>query len=271
MTDAIETGYAPANGLRMYYEVHGEGEPLVLLHGGFGSTGMFGEVLPALAEGRRVISTDLQAHGRTADVDRPLSSEAMGDDVAALIRHLGLERANVMGYSMGGGAALQTAIRHPASVRKAVVVSFPFKREGWYPEVRAAMDEMGSEAAEPMKQSPIYEAYSAVAPRPEDWPVLCAKMGELIGRDYDWSEDVAAMRTPTMVVVGDADGFPPAHAAEFFGLLGGGERDAGWDGSRMPDSRLAVLPGTTHYDSFVSPLLAYSVTPFLDAPTPEVA
>lgn len=270
MTTANIGRYAEVNGLSIYYEVHGEGEPLILLHGAFGSTGMFAEILPMLAEGRRVIVADLQAHGRTADdVDRPLSQQAMADDVAALIYHLGFWRADVMGYSMGGGVALQTAIRHPEVVRRLVVVSFPFKREGWYPEVLAALDQLGREAAEPMKQSPMYEAYSAVAPRPEDWPVLWEKMGELVKRDYDWSEDVAAMRTPTMVAAGDADGFPPAHAAEFFGLLGGGKRDAGLDGSGMTASRLAVLPGTTHYDSFASPLLASVVAPFLDAPTPE--
>lgn len=260
--------YAEVNGLSMYYEVHGHGRPLLLLHGGFGSTGMFAPILPALAEGRRVISADLQAHGRTADVDRPLSSEAMADDVAALIRHLGLGRADVMGYSMGGGVALRTAIQHPDLVRKLVVVSFPFKFEGWYPEVRAALGRVGPEAAEQMKQSQIYEAYAAVAPRPEDWPVLCAKMGESVRQDYDWSEEVAAMETPAMVVAGDADGFPPAHAAEFFGLLGGGRRDPGWEDPTMPASRLAVLPGTNHYDIFASPLLVPTVAPFLDGPTP---
>jgi len=131
--------YAEVNGLQMYYEVHGEGRPLILLHGGFGSTGMFTDILPELADDRRVIAADLQAHGRTADIDRPLSVEAMADDVAALVRHLGLKRADVMGYSMGGGVTLQTAIRHPEAVRKLVAVSIPFKHEAWYPEVRAAM------------------------------------------------------------------------------------------------------------------------------------
>lgn len=260
--------YARVNGLEMYYEIHGVGRPLILLHGGFGSTGMFGEVMPKLAEGRRVIAADLQAHGRTADIDRPLSVYSMADDVAALIRHLGLGRADVMGYSMGGGVALQTAVRHPELVRKLVVVSFPFKRDGWYPEVLASLDGMGREAAEPMKQTPMYEAYAAIAPRPEDWPVLWEKSGESVRQDYDWTEDVSSVRAPTLVVAGDADGFPPSHAAEFYGLLGGGKEDPGWDGSRMPASRLAVLPGTTHYDSFASPLLAPAVAPFLDEPAP---
>lgn len=269
MDDDPRSGLAGVNGLEMYYEVHGEGEPLILLHGGFGSTGMFGEVLPALAEGRRVVAADLQGHGRTADIDRPLGAYAMADDVAALIRYLSLERADVMGYSMGGGVALQTAVRHPGVVRKLVVVSFPFKRAGWYPEVLAGLDGVGRESAEPMKESPMYEAYAAVAPRPEDWPVLWEKSGEAVRQDYDWTEDVASLEVPTLVVAGDADGFPPAHAAEFYGLLGGGKKDPGWDGSGMPASRLAILPGTTHYDSFASPLLVPVVAPFLDAPTPE--
>jgi pimeloyl-ACP methyl ester carboxylesterase len=261
--------FAPVNGLELYYEVHGEGEPLILIHGGVGAIEMFGEVLPMLAESRRVIGVDLQAHGRTADIERPLSFEAMADDVGALIGHLGFEKADVMGYSLGGGVALQTAIRHPDVVRKLVVVSTAFKRDGWYPEVLAGMEQIGPEAAEPMKQTPIYGLYAGVAPRPEDWPVLLTKLGELLGRDYDWSEDVAAMEVPTMIVVGDADSIRTTHAVDFFGLLGGGKRDAGWDGSGMSDARLAILPGTTHYDIFYSPALASAVVPFLDAPMPE--
>lgn len=264
-----EGGYASVNGLDVYYEIRGAGQPLVLLHGGFGAIEMFGEALPLLAEGRRVIAVDLQAHGRTADVDRPLSYEQMADDVAALISHLGLGRAAVMGYSLGGGVALQTAIRHPGAVRKLAVVSTPFKRDGWYPEVRTGMEQMGPEAAEPMKQTPMYQLYAGIAPRPEDWPVLLTKTGDLLRQDYDWSEEVAAVEAPTMVVVGDADSVRTAHAVEFFELLGGGKADAGWDGSGMPRARLAILPATTHYDIFASPELARTVAPFLDAPMPE--
>ena len=197
--------HAAVNGLDLYYEIHGEGEPLILLHGGVGAIEMFGEVLPLLAEGRRVIAVDLQAHGRTVDIDRPTTFEAMADDVAALIEHLGLGEADVMGYSLGGGVALRTAIQHPEAVSKLVLVSTPFKRDGWYPEVLAGMEQMGPAAAEPMKQTPMYQLYSSVAPRPEDWPVLLTKLGELLAQDYDWSEEVAAMEVPAMIVVGDAD------------------------------------------------------------------
>lgn len=268
MNEDSKGNYAAVNGLDIYHEIHGSGEPLILLHGGVGAVEMFGEVLPLLVEGRQVIGVDLQAHGRTADIDRPMTFEAMADDVAALIEHLGLERADVMGYSLGGGVALQTAIRHPEVVRKLVLVSTPFKRDGWYPEVLAGMEQMGPEAAEPMKQTPMYQLYSRIAPKPEDWPVLLTKLGDLLRRDYDWSEEVAAIETPTMIVVGDADSVSTAHAVQFFELLGGGKRDAGWDGSGMSDARLAVLPGTTHYDIFYSPTLASTVAPFLDTSEP---
>jgi pimeloyl-ACP methyl ester carboxylesterase len=261
--------YAPVNGLDMYYEIHGSGEPLILLHGGVGAIEMFGEVLPLLAAGRQVIAVDLQAHGRTADIDRPLSFELMADDIAALIKHLGFKKADVMGYSLGGGVALQATIRHPDVVRKLVLVSTPFKRDGWYPEVLAGMGQMGPAAAEPMKQTPMYQLYAHVAPKPDDWPVMLTKLGQLLGQDYDWSNEVTAITAPTLIVIGDADSVRTAHAVQFFELLGGGKADAGWDRSRMPNARLAILPATTHYDIFFSPTLASTVTPFLDTPMPE--
>jgi pimeloyl-ACP methyl ester carboxylesterase len=261
--------HASVNGLQMYYEVHSTGKPLVLLHGGVGAIEMFGEVLGMLAEGRQVVAADLQAHGRTADVERPLSLESMADDVAALIEHLGFERADVMGYSLGGGVALQSAIRHPEVVRKLVLVSTPFRREGWYPEVLEGMAQMGPEAAEPMKATPMYQLYAGVAPRPEEWPVLLTKLGRLLAQDYDYSEEVAAIEAPTKIVVGDADSVRTAHAVEFFELLGGGKADTGWDGLGRPNARLAVLPATTHYDIFSSPGLASAVTPSLDSPMPD--
>jgi pimeloyl-ACP methyl ester carboxylesterase len=162
-TATPQTGYAPVNGLNLYYEIHGTGEPLILLHGGVAGIVIFGPNLPALSEKRKVIAVELQGHGRTADIDRPLSFEAMADDIAALMKYLGIERADVMGYSLGGGVALQTAIRHPGSVRKLVVVSAPFKRDGWYPQVLAAMAQMGPSAAETMRQSPLNQAYPETA------------------------------------------------------------------------------------------------------------
>lgn len=270
-TTSAQTGYAAVNGLNMYYEIHGTGQPLVLLHGGFGLTGMFGEVLSLLAENRQVIAVDLQGHGRTADIDRPLRFELMSDDIAALIRHLGLKQASLMGYSLGGAVALRTAIQHPDLVRKLVVVSTPHKRAGWYPDMVAAMEQMSAAAAAFMLETPMYHSYVSVAPKPEDFPVLVDKMGDLLRQHYDWSEEVAALRMPTMLVFGDADSLPPAQAAQFFELLGGGKRDGGWDRSGMTIHRLAILPGTTHYDIFSSPVLASIVIPFLNDPIPEAS
>jgi pimeloyl-ACP methyl ester carboxylesterase len=267
-TSALKAGYAPVNGLNLYYEIHGAGEPLIVLHGGLGSTEMLGEILPSLSNNRQVIAVDLQAHGRTADIDRPLSCEAMADDIAGLMKHLGIAKADIMGYSLGADVALRTTIQYPHLVRKLVVVSTTFRRDGWYPEVLAAMAQMGAGSAEMMKPSPIYQTYARIAPRPADWPVLLTKIGELLRKDYDWSKEVAAIKAPTMLVFGDADAIRPAHAIEFFQLLGGGKKDAGWDGSGMSNARLAILPGLTHYNIFSSAALAPNVLPFLDAPMP---
>ncbi|MFI0794878.1 alpha/beta fold hydrolase [Micromonospora rubida] len=263
--------YAEVNGLRLWYEVHGTGRPLVLLHGGYGAVEMFAPVLPALAGRRRVIGVDLQGHGRTADVDRPLRYESMADDVAALIRHLGLGETDVLGYSLGGGVALRVAIQHPDLVRRLVVVSAPCRRQGWYPEVLAAMDTQDERTGERMRGTPPHELYARVAPRPQDWPALWVKTGELLRREYDWSAEAAALALPTLLVFADADSIPVGHVAEFFGLLGGGHRDAGWDGTDRPTSRLAVLPGLTHYDIVTSPALPAAVIPFLTTQVREPA
>jgi pimeloyl-ACP methyl ester carboxylesterase len=268
-TTALKTGYAPVNGINLYYEILGTGEPLILLHGGLGATEMFGEILPLLGNTRQVIAVDLQGHGRTADIDRPMSCEAMADDVAALIKYLGIDRADVMGYSLGGGVALRTAVQYPGRVRKLVLVSTAFRRDGWYPEILAGMAQMGAGAAEPMKQTPMYQLYARIAPKPADWPVLLTKLGEMLRKDYDWSKDVAAIKSPTLLVFGDADAVRTAHAVQFFELLGGGKKDGGWDGSGISNARLAILPGLTHYTIFSSPALASTVNPFLDAPMPR--
>lgn len=266
---AVQSGYAPVDGLKMYYEIHGTGQPLVLIHGGLGSTGMFDPIMPALSKGREVIAVDLQAHGRTADIDRPMSFEAMADDVAGVIRYLKIEKADVMGYSVGGEVALRVAIQHPEVVRKLVIVSATFRRDGWYPEIVAGMTQMGPATAAQMKQTPMYQAYSQLAPRPEDWTVLNTKLGDMFRKDYDWSSEVQTIHVPTLLVFGDADAVRTAHAVQFFELLGGGKKDGGWNGSGMSTARLAILPGVTHYTIFASPGLVSTVTPFLDAAMPQ--
>jgi pimeloyl-ACP methyl ester carboxylesterase len=256
--------YASVNGLNVYYEVHGTGEPLILLHGGIGGNEMFGPNLPALAETRQVIAVNLQGHGHTADIDRPLRFEFMADDLAALLAHLHIPRADVLGYSLGAGVALQTAIRHPEVVRKLVVICEPFKRDGWYPEVLASMDQMGPAIGEGMQRSPLAKLYPDI-----NWAALFTKLGDLLRQDYDWSVGVAAIKAPVMLVFADADSVRPAHIVEFYGLLGGGKRDAGLDGSARPTARLAILPGLTHYSILSSTAVAEAVRPFLEAPPPE--
>jgi len=255
---------AEVNGIKLGYRIVGAGAPLVLLHGGFGTVEMFGPNVELLAAGRQVIGVDLQSHGRSPAAGRPMTFETMADDVVELIRSLGLPRAAIMGFSLGGGVALRAGIQHPDLVERLVLVSTVFKREGWYPEMRAGMDAMGPETADFMRQTPLYEAYRQVAPNVEDWPILVGQVSEVMKIDYDWSAAVSGMSMPTMLVVGDADGMPPSHAVEFFGLLGGGQRDAGWDRSGMTQHRLAILPGVTHYDINVVPALAAAVIPFLD-------
>jgi pimeloyl-ACP methyl ester carboxylesterase len=261
--------YAEVNGLSLWYEEHGAGEPLILLHGGLGMGEMYAPILPVLAKDRRVITVDLQAHGHTADADRPLRFETMAEDVAGLISHLGLAQADVMGYSLGGGTALRLAIQHPGLIRRLVLVATPFRRDGWYPESLAGMDQMGAHLAEGMKQSPMYQIYAQVAPRVEDWPVLLGKTGELLRQDFDLTADIAKITAPVMLVYADADAIRPAHIVEFYALLGGGLRDANWDGSDRPVTRLAVLPGYTHYDISTSPELAAVVVSYLDQPSLE--
>jgi pimeloyl-ACP methyl ester carboxylesterase len=258
------TQLATVNGIELGYRIVGDGEPLILLHGGFGTVEMFGSNVDLLAEHRRVIGVDLQSHGRSPAADRPMTFEAMADDIAELIRMLGLERATIVGFSFGGGVALRTAIQHPQVVDRLVLVSTVFARDGWYPEMRAGMDAMGPQTADFMRQTPLYEAYANVAPNVDDWPILVEQVAEALKGDYDWSRDIPALSMPVMIVIGDADAIRPSHAVEFFELLGGGKRDAGFDRSRMTPHRLAILPGVTHYDINVVPALSAAVIPFLD-------
>ncbi len=260
--------YADVNGVHLYYETHGSGRPLVLLHGGLGSIEMFGPVLPALADGHMVIAVDLQGHGRTADVDRPLSPVLMADDIAALVRHLGLERVDLVGYSLGGGVAFHTAHRYPELVRRLVVTSAHIRYGAIYPEMLAQQAQMGAAVAPALKDTPMYQTYARVAPRPEDFPRLLDKIAASLKTPFDFTEEVRALRVPTMFVAADADMAPPSHYVEIFELLGGGRRDGGWQGEGRPDGghALAILPGLTHYDIGMSPLLAQVSIAFLDAP-----
>jgi pimeloyl-ACP methyl ester carboxylesterase len=272
MVNDPANGYAEVNGLRMYYEVHGEGRPLLLLHGAFQTINTVGPILPGLAETRQVIVPELQAHGRTADVDRPITYEHLADDAAALIRHLGLDRADVFGFSMGGAAALQLAVRHPEVVRRLVLVSVSFRSDGAQPELNETLPTVTPET---FSRTPIEAAYKEVAPKPEDFPRLVEKLGRLDATAFAGpEEDIRVIEAPTMIVVGDADIVRLEHVVEMFRLLGGG---AMGDLAGFSKARLVVLPGTSH---FIPPgsgvmdraeWLLSMVPQFLDAPMPEAA
>jgi pimeloyl-ACP methyl ester carboxylesterase len=259
------SGYARVNGLAMYYEIHGAGQPLVLLHGAFSAIGTsFGALLPGLARTRQVIAFDLQAHGRTADIDRPLSLEQMADDVAAALHHLGIAQADIFGYSMGAGVALQVTLRHPEVVRKLVFASATFNMSGVHPGLMEGMADMTPDM---MVGSPWHDEYLRVAPHPDHFGRLFAKKTEMDRGIQDVpAEAIAAIRAPTLLIIGDSDLVRPEHAVEMFRLLGGGVFG---DMAGLPHSQLAVLPGTTHVTvvSRVDLLLAI-IPAFLDAPMP---
>jgi pimeloyl-ACP methyl ester carboxylesterase len=268
-TDA-QTGYAPVGDLDMYYEIHGTGAPTVLLHGAYMTIDLMGPILPGLASTRQVIAAEQQGHGRTADVERPLTYEQMADDTAALLRGLDVDSADIVGYSMGGGIALQLAIRHPDLVRKLVVASATFTSDGMH---AAALEMFPSITPELFAGSPIEEAYLRTAPNPDDFPRLVEKLTRLDTTSYAWpEEDIRAIAAPTMIVLGDSDGVRLEHAVELFGLRGGGVMG---DLAGLPRSQLAVLPGTAHFVPPGSGLLDRAdwllamIPPFLDAPMPD--
>ena len=270
-TMAVPTtgAYADVNGLHLYYEIDGTGRPLVLLHGGLGAGEMMAPLLPQLtAAGHQVILPDLQAHGRTADIDRPIDTRLMGDDIAALIRHLNLDKPDLVGYSLGGGVAFWTAVKHPELVNKLVLAATNITRKAIPAEMLAQQEQVDAGAADALKGTPMYELYERLAPRPEDFPRLLDKVGASMAVDFDFSEELRGIQVPTMIVAADADMAPPSHYVEAFKLLDGGLRDGGWMGEGRPKGghALAILPGLTHYNIFSSPLLAQTALAFLDAP-----
>jgi pimeloyl-ACP methyl ester carboxylesterase len=234
--------YAEVNGLNMYYEVHGNGKPLVLLHGSFMTISLnFGKMIPDFARDRKVIAIEQQGHGHTEDIDRPVSYDQMADDTAELLRQLEIEKADILGYSLGGGIAIELAIRHPDRVDKLVVISAVYKRDGWYPEYYPTMRSLTPEM---MIGSGLQEEYAEVAPNPDNWAKLVTKFKKLgvefIGRT---SEEFQSIKAPTLIMIGDSDSVPPEKAVEMFKLLGGGVFG---DIVGLPSSQLAIIPGTTH-------------------------
>jgi pimeloyl-ACP methyl ester carboxylesterase len=268
------TGYAPVNGLRMYYEVHGPDRedgavPVLMLNGAYMTTGDFGPLLPGLAATRRVVVCDLQGHGRTGDVDRALTYEGMADDAASLLAHLAIPRADVIGYSLGGGVALQLAIRHPQVVRALVPISAGYRSDAMQPEL---LELIPTITPEMFAGSPFETTYWEIAPDPDRFPVLVRKLKELDETPFAWpADDIRNITAPTLIVVGDADAVRPEHAVEMLRLLGGGGMG---DMTGVGRARLAILPGTTHFMPPGSGLLDRSswllamIPDFLDATPP---
>ena len=263
-----QSGYAPVNGLQMYYEIHGSGAPLVLLHGAFGAIDLWGPILTSLAENHQVIAVEFQGHGHTADIDRPFGYEQFADDVAAVMDYLAIEQADVVGYSMGADTSLQVAIRHPELVRKLVVISGKYRYDGEYPELLAGIQTLTPDV---FAGSPNLESYLRNAPNPEDFPVLVEKIKAFFGKEYAWPEaDIRSIAAPTLLIIGDSDTVRPEHAVALFRLLGGG---VAGDIVGLPDSQFAILPGTTHGTIVVEHIdrLVAMIEAFLAAPMPEAA
>jgi pimeloyl-ACP methyl ester carboxylesterase len=259
------TGHVAADGVDYYYEIHGRGEPLLLLHGGLGSIEMVGAAMTALARTRQVIAVDLHGHGRTALGDRAISYRAMGDDMAAILDKLGYREVDAIGYSLGGGVAFRLAAQHPGAVRRLVMVSAHVASEAFYADLRPAQASLGAGLAEMMKPSPLYRTYARIAPHPEEFGKLLDQMGALMRAPYDWSDDVKAVTARTLLVFGDNDSYRPDSIVALYKLFGGGQGDAGWMREHVAKNQLAILPDVTHYDIFTSPLLLPVVERFLDA------
>lgn len=263
-----ESGYADVNGVKIWYQTYGEGDPLVLIHGGFGTVEMFGPNIARLAEGRKVIGVDLQAHGGTGPLGRPMTFEAIATDVAELIKALGYDKADVMGYSLGGATALKVAIDHPEVVDRLVLVSMVHAYANWHQYNYDGMRALGTDpaaTATSMIGSPMHQAYVAKAPGGEaSWEAAIAEFAPFIGGDYDWSADVPKVKAPTLLIVADWDAVRISAATKLFELLGGGAQDAGWDRSGMGQNHFAVIPNATHYDIINTTAPSELAIPFLD-------
>lgn len=256
-----DTGYAEVNGLKMYYEVYGSGKPLVLIHGSFMNIPLnWSHIIPQFAKDRKVIVAEMQAHGRTKDIAREMSYEAMADDVSALLKHLKIDSADILGYSMGGGVAYQFAVRHPEQSRRLVILSAPYKHDGWWPEVEASF---ATFTPEMFKGTPIQTQYDSLGNDPAKFGEFVRKVISIDLKKYDWSKEVKATKAPILIALGDADGVRYEHALELIRAKGGGKMG---DIHGLPASRLAILPGTTHIGMIQhTNILIPMVTDFLDA------
>lgn len=253
------------NGMQMYYEISGHGEPLIVLHGAYMNIPAMGAIIPRLAETHRVYALEFQGHGRTTDIDRPITYPDLADDVAAFMDAVGLEQADVFGYSMGAAAGLQLVIRHPQRVRKLVAASVAYDAAGWQPAFTAFIPQM---TVEMLVAMPFAADYRTLAPNPDGFPALVAKLIALEKEPMAWEADVRAITTPVLIITGDADVATLEHSVAMFRLLGGG--GMGDMGQPLPASRLAVLPATSHTAVITQvDLLHGFIEPFLKGETPK--
>lgn len=259
------SGYAPVNGIELYHEVYGEGAPLVLIHGGLTTIGEMQGWIRVLAETRQVVAVEMQGHGHTVDTDRPMRFTTLGDDIAELLAYLQIPQADLVGHSFGGATAIRAAIQHPTTVRRLVVVSSPHARSAWYPEAREGMRSMKASWAPMMLPTPTGQL-SQHWPDPQRFGSFLEKMGKLMGEDYDWSAEIAQLPMPVQLIFADNDSIPPKHVAEFFALLGGGLKEPGWRNTQLSKSRLAIVPGYSHYDFLASPEVPRIILKFLADP-----
>jgi pimeloyl-ACP methyl ester carboxylesterase len=256
-------GRVKVNGMQMYYEVSGQGDPLVVLHGAYMNIPSMGAIVPKLARTHKVYAVELQGHGRTTDIDRPITYPNMADDVAAFMKAVGLEKADVFGYSMGAAVGLQLAIRHPQKVNRLAAASVAYDMKGWQPEFVEFIPQMTVEMFTAM---PFAEEYRKLAPNPEGFPALVKKLIALEKEPMAWENDVRALKTPVLIVTGDADVATLEHSVAMFRLLGGGVM--GDMGKPLPASRLAIMPATSHTAVITqTDLLHAFVEPFLKGET----
>ena len=253
--------YADVNGLKMYYEVYGEGKPIVLLHGSYMNIPLnWSHIIPLLAKDRKVIAAEMQGHGRTKDISREFSYENMADDVSGLLKHLKIDNADILGYSMGGGVAFQVAVRHPEQVRRLVVLSAPYKHDGWWSDVEASFSTF---TADMLKGTPLQQQYESFGNDPAHFPEFVKKVISIDLKPYDWSQDVKNIPVPIFMAIGDADDVRYEHALELFRAKGGGKMG---DIDGLPQSRLAIIPGTTHIGMMQrTDWLIPMITDFLDS------
>ncbi len=263
-TGPTRSGHTLVNGVDYYHEIHGSGEPVLLLHGGLGSTDMFAPVLPAFTKARTVIAVDLQGHGRSSLGERPIRVQDMADDMAEILDQLDYDTVDVVGYSLGGGVALHLAARHPERVRRLVIISAGYSREGFHPEMLPQQAQVSGAMADMMRDTPMYKSYIAVAPRPQDFPALLDRLGDFMRTPFDFEDDVKKVQAQTLLVSGDADMIRLDHVVQFYKLLGGAQQDAGFMREHMSRNRLAILPNVTHYETFMSPSMTAVVLPFIN-------